>query len=298
MAMGVLGSASRHRAIAGFPLLGLATGVALLFAVGCDDVRRYGGTGVVQDVRPDSGQVIVDHEEIRGLMGAMTMSFDVPDKELLASMRAGQEISFTVAFTGSAYQIVDAAVLGMVEVGDEWARLGDRLIKTMQAADFELTDQDGAMQTRAGFGSENKALLLDFIFTQCPGPCPLLTSRAVAVQRALPAAVQERIQFVSISLDPRNDTPEAFRKYGAAHGVDFANWSFLGGTPEVVDPVVRSYAVGKSRNAEGVIEHLVVAMLVNENGRILKRYLGTSDDATAIAADLVALTEGGASVGQ
>ena len=99
------------------------------------------------------------------------------------------------------------------------------------------------------------------------------------------------MQFVSISLDPENDSPEAFLAYGKAHGVDFSNWSFLGGTPEVVDPVVRSYAVGKTRNEEGVIEHLVVAMLINEDGKILKRYLGTEDDSTAIVEDLLALAQ-------
>lgn len=269
-------------------------GVLVVQTVACNDVRRYGGTGVIEDVRRDSGQVIVDHDEIRGLMGAMTMSIDVPDAELLATLEPGQEISFTLEFTGNAYRIVDVAVLGMVEVGDEWARLGERLIRTTHAPDFELIDQNGVTQTRAAFGAANKALLLDFVFTQCPGPCPLLTARAVAVQSALPAEVADRVQFVSISLDAANDTPEAFRAYGEAHGVDFANWSFLGGPAEVLDPLVRSYAVGKTRNAEGVIEHLVVAMLVNENGRILKRYLGTAHDATAIVADLVALT-GGAS---
>ena len=263
-----------------------------LVSSACDDVRRYGARGVVEDVRLDSGQVIVDHEEIRGLMGKMTMSFDVPDRELLAQLAPGQEISFTIAFTGSAYEIVDVTVLGMVEIGGEWARLGDQLVKTTEAPDFELVDQDGAVRTRSGYG--DKLLLVDFVFTQCPGPCPLLTARAVQVQRALPADTAERVQFVSISLDPENDTPEAFRAYGERHGVDFANWSFLGGTPEVVDPVVRSYAVGKTRNEEGVIEHLVVAMLVNPDGRILKRYVGNQHEASDIVVDLAAAVGGAA----
>ena len=146
-------------------LLAAFTG-AFLLAAACDDVRRYGGRGVIEDVRPESGQVIIDHEEIRGLMGAMTMSFDVPDRALLATLKAGQEISFTIAFTGKAYQVVDVAVLGTVEVGDEWARLGDQLIKTTHAPDFELTDQHAEMQTRAGYGDAGKTLLVDFVFTQ------------------------------------------------------------------------------------------------------------------------------------
>ena len=78
------------------------------------------------------------------------------------------------------------------------------------------------------------------------------------------------------------------RAYGEAHGVSFDNWSFLGGEPATVDAVVRSYHVGKTRTADGEIEHLVVAFLINGHGRILRRYMGMSDEAEAIAGDLIA----------
>jgi len=224
---------------------------------------------------------------VRGLMGAMTMTFDVPDRELLAKLSPGQEISFTIAFTGSAYRVVDATVLGTVEVGGEWARLGEELVRTTEAPAFELRDQDGATVSLASLAG--KSLLVDFVFTQCPGPCPLQTARAVAVQRAIPEELRERVHFVSISLDPDNDTPEAFQRYGRKYGADFANWSFLGGSRDEVDAVVRSYAVGKTRDAEGAIEHLTVSLLVNGDGKIVRRYLGMEHQAGEIAADLAAL---------
>jgi protein SCO1/2 len=260
--------------------------VAVLLATGCDDVRRYGGRGVIEDVKPEQGQVLIDHEDIPGLMPGMTMNFDVPDPELLASLEPGQQVSFTLVRTGRGYEVVDVLVLGTVEVGDEWARLGERLVHTTEAPPFELIDQDGRIVSSESL--RGRTLLLDFIFTRCPGPCPILTARQVRVQRLLPDDLRDRVQLVSISLDPVNDTPEAMRAYAKEHGAALDDWSFLTGDPETVDAVVRSYHVGKTRNAEGEIEHLVISFLVDERGRILRRYMGMADEAEEIVADVVA----------
>jgi protein SCO1/2 len=260
---------------------------ALVAASACDDVRRFGARGIVEDVKPEQGQVLIDHEDIVGLMPAMTMNFDVPDPELLASLEPGQQISFTLVRTSRGYEVVDVLVLGMVEVGDEWARLGERLVRTTEAPAFELIDQDGRAVSSESL--RGRTLLLDFIFTQCPGPCPILTARQVRVQRLLPDDLRTRIQLVSISLDPVNDTPEAMRAYAKQHGATLDNWSFLTGDPETVDAVVRSHHVGKTRNAEGEIEHLVISFLIDGRGRILRRYMGMADEAEEIVADLVAV---------
>ena len=55
--------------------------------------------GVVRDVLPAEGQVVIEHDEIPGLMPAMTMSFDVPDRALLATLAPGQTIEFRVEHT-------------------------------------------------------------------------------------------------------------------------------------------------------------------------------------------------------
>jgi len=258
-----------------------------LGATGCDDVRRHGGRGIVEDVRPEMGQVVVSHDEIRGVMMAMTMNFDVPDPQVLAKLRPGQEISFTMVATGSSYEIIDVRVLGEVDTDGEWARLGEKLVRTTEAPDFDLVDQNGERRTLADYAG--RVVLLDFIFTRCEGPCPIMTAREAGIQRKLDPSLRERVAFVSISLDPVHDTPEALRAYAALHGADLSNWSFL--TPpradlERGDAVVRAYAVGKTRNEEGTIEHLVAAFLVGPRGRILKRYLGMQHESDAMLRDL------------
>ncbi len=149
---------------------------------------------------------------------------------------------------------------------------------------FELVDQDGQPLSLAEF--RGKAVLLDFVFTRCPGPCPILTGTHVELQRSLAEDVAARTWLLSITVDPEHDAPDVLRAYAAKHGVDFRNWSFLTGPVEVVDAVVRSYAVGTVRGADGAIDHTVLTILIGPDGRILRYYTGSDHDAEELARDL------------
>src|SRR5215467_10113664 len=52
------------------------------------------GEGKVIAVMPDKSQIVVDHKEIPGVMGAMTMGYTVTPPSLLAPLKAGDTIRF------------------------------------------------------------------------------------------------------------------------------------------------------------------------------------------------------------
>jgi protein SCO1/2 len=131
-----------------------------------------------------------------------------------------------------------------------------------------------------------RAVLVDFVYTTCTGPCPILTSRQVEIQRALPADVRERVHFVSITLDPAHDTPEVLASYARARGADLSGWSFLTGPEPDVAEVVRRFGVGSLRAPDGTIEHTVATFLVDGQGTIAKRWLGLQDGTGAIGAEI------------
>lgn len=64
----------------------------------------------------------------------------------------------------------------------------------------------------------------DFIFTQCAGSCPLMTQSMHAIAKQIPP--DQPVRFVSISVDPKNDTPAVLQKYGNAAGRD-SRWIFV-----------------------------------------------------------------------
>jgi protein SCO1/2 len=254
-----------------------ALGLMLAALSGCSrGPEGYDAHGVVQDVDIEHGQVVIAHEDIPGLMPAMTMSFDVPDAELLARLSPGQAIHFRVAFDGRSYRVVSAAVIEEgLATSPDGPKLSDAAAEQELAPPFRLIDQNSSAVSLADL--RGKVVLLDFIYTSCPGPCPILTGVLVSVQRGLDPSLRERVRFVSISLDPVRDTPTALREYARKRGAELSGWSFLTGSPEEVDAVIRAYGVGSVRQPDGTIAHLVVSFVIDGQGRIAHRNIGLED---------------------
>jgi protein SCO1/2 len=75
--------------------------------------------------------------------------------------------------------------------------------------------------------------LVDFIFTRCGGPCPLMTQRMKSLQEVFLEqellAPPSSVRLVSISVDPAYDSPEVLREYASNWGADLDSWYFLTG---------------------------------------------------------------------
>lgn len=108
--------------------------------------------------------------------------------------------------------------------------------------DFALTDQEGKTVTKDDL--RGKIWIADFIFTRCQGPCPLMTSRMLEVQRALVKAPD--IKLVSLTVDPEHDTPEVLKTYATANHAEPERWKFLTGDKAVIKKLV----------TEGFMQHL------------------------------------------
>jgi protein SCO1/2 len=265
--------------------------ILLLLAVcACSDgpsAKRYAASGVVREVLLKDHQVVIEHGEIEGLMPAMTMSFDVPDHRVLEKLAAGQAIDFTIEVTGESYRVVEATVKGEAGSAGSSGGFPDPASVRDPAPDFELVDQAGAKLALADL--RGKLVLLDFIFTTCQGPCPILTSAHVTLQRMLSPELRARTRFVSISLDPVRDTPMELRAYALARGADLAGWSFLTGDPEAVARVIQAFGVGSMRRPDGQIDHLVASFLIDAEGNIAQRFIGLEHEPEALKRALEAL---------
>lgn len=103
---------------------------------------------------------------------------------------------------------------------------------------FDLTDQDGQAFTRADLADGEHYVILDFMFSHCVTACPIMSGNMLKVYdrtAGLP------IRFVSVSVDPVNDTPERLRAYATDHlGVDTERWRFLSGDWSTVEQLAES----------------------------------------------------------
>lgn len=135
--------------------------------------------------------------------------------------------------------------------------------------DFRMVDQTGA-----SFGPERLAgrvWVADFVFTRCPDVCPRMTERLVQLQRSL----GDRVDLVSLSVDPAYDTPERLAAFARAHRADSPRWHFLtGDSVQVQEAVLRGFKIAFSRESEDIasITHGVHVVLVDGRGQIRGYY--------------------------
>ncbi len=152
-------------------------------------------------------------------------------------------------------------------------------------ADFALTERSGQPVTLADL--KGKVWVADFFYSACPGPCPMLSSRLSALQKAV--GDDDRIRLVSISTDPEKDTPEVLRKYADKFGAN-SRWLFLTGSKDAI----RSLAFDNIKlpfseqpgSAEPII-HSTRLILVDQAGTLRGLYDGLdAGDPALIVRDL------------
>jgi len=133
-----------------------------------------------------------------------------------------------------------------------------------QVPGFTLTAQTG--QAFNGSSLLGRVWIADFIYTHCPGPCPLMTQRLKHVQQATPASVR----LVSFTVDPARDTPPVLTAYAARFGAQPDRWTFLTGDPATLNMLDRD--AFKLGSLDATFDHSTRFVLIDQQGRIRAYY--------------------------
>jgi len=157
------------------------------------------------------------------------------------------------------------------------------------APDFDLTSQDGKRVTLADF--RGRVVAVTFIFTSCPDVCPMLTSKLAQVQQALGEDFGRTVAFVSITVDPENDTPAVLKDYADAFGANPEGWSFLTGDPAALKDVARGYGIFAEKAIGGGIDHTLLTSIVDPRGVLRVQYIGYGFDLEEFRGDLLSLVD-------
>lgn len=96
--------------------------------------------------------------------------------------------------------------------------------------EFSFTEKNGSVMTRDSF--RGKVWVFDLFFTSCEGPCPLMSHHMSALQRVF--LRNDKVQFVSLTIDPETDTPEVLKKYAKSYKAKDGKWFFLRGNQDSV----------------------------------------------------------------
>ena len=139
--------------------------------------------------------------------------------------------------------------------------------------DFTLTDQSGAAFTSAS-ALNNRVWIADFIYTNCQGPCPRMSSQMHQVQTALGGAADVRL--VSFTVDPARDTPQVLTAYGSHFEAQSGKWFFLTGPVPTLQHLSRDvFTLG---DIDGTLEHSTRFILIDRKSRVRGFYLSSDED--------------------
>lgn len=92
-------------------------------------------------------------------------------------------------------------------------------------ASFTFTDSHGRSFPLQRL--EGEVWAVSFFFATCPGFCPAMNGTVFDLRREL---ADPRVKFVSITVDPTNDTPAVLDEYARRYKAD-DSWIFLTGNP-------------------------------------------------------------------
>lgn len=81
----------------------------VILAPACSQDVQYAGVGDVVSIDEPRLHVIIRHEDIPGLMGAMTMRFAVASQPVLDGIAPGDAVRFVVVQRGSQLTLVSIA---------------------------------------------------------------------------------------------------------------------------------------------------------------------------------------------
>ena len=149
---------------------------------------------------------------------------------------------------------------------------------------FELINQDGQR-----FGSTQllgKIWIADFIYTTCPGPCPMISSRMSELQKPLE---KTDVHLVSFTVDPARDTPQILRGYAEKLQAEPDRWDFLTGSQSAIYGLSRNgfkLTISDGKEEKGIPVHSTRMILVDRHGEIRGYYdAAEADGMTRLLAD-------------
>lgn len=90
---------------------------------------------------------------------------------------------------------------------------------------------------------KGKPLVVVMIYTSCKTACPRLVADMRMIEEKVSGKKGKDIQYVLVSIDPKNDTPEKLKVFAKENGMEDQKWLFLQGTEDGVRDFANIVAV-------------------------------------------------------
>lgn len=148
-----------------------------------------------------------------------------------------------------------------------------------------------------------KVALFNFVYTKCSNVCPTQTKQLVEVYSSLPKEYQDKIVFVTVSLDSQFDKPKVLKKYAKEMKAEYKQWQFLSGSYDDIKSLQEKlFLFGnpanpthpkvelsklKTKQKEDVLKnHMTILWVVDKKGTLIQRYSAAPMDIPRLEKEL------------
>jgi protein SCO1 len=271
-------------------VLAVVLSVGMLAWTGCrgsasqaatSPAEKHPISGTIVSTDPASSSVVLQHGTIPNFMEAMTMEYPVEDKSVASELHAGDKIVATLAVThrpdgGMKMALTDIVVTAeanpnvkptvqyhVPEVGDE-------------VPDFKLLNQSDEKVGLKDY--RGKVLVMTFVYTRCPlaDYCPRMSRNFAQIDKALEAdpTLYAETHLLSVSFDPKFDTPKVLKSYGAAYTGKYVNetfkhWTFAAPNEAELPKMEEFFDLGVPPGENGTLQHSLATLVIGRDGKVV-----------------------------
>ena len=253
--------------------------ILLLAALACSHRKTYPLQGEVRGKDLTTNEVTVNHDDIPGFMPAMTMPYKVKNTAMLQELQPGDKIAAEVVVSkdGNDCWLEDVRITDESGRGKVMAAERHMLMPGEKVPDVPLVNQDGQTIHLKDFSG--KAVLVTFIYTRCPVPtfCPRLSSQFARIHNELKTTPDDysKTQLLTISFDPKYDTPAVLRKYGLAYlegdASGFSQWDFASTKEADMRRLAQAFGLDYQEQ-DNQISHTMDIALIAPDGTLVKSW--------------------------
>lgn len=138
--------------------------------------------------------------------------------------------------------------------------------------------QDGKTITLSDM--KGKVLVTAMIFTSCKTACPRLTAEMRTISQKVGKTNPEDIQYVLISIDPKNDTPQVMKAYLDTNKFDEKQWTFIRSNEDDTRELANVMAVKYKEISPIEFSHSNIISVYSKKGTLAyqKEGLDSGDD--------------------
>lgn len=242
--------------------------------------KQYHLRGTIMGLEQNKGRVVLNHEAVPGFMEAMTMPYRLEDLSVMSELHPGDRITATLLVDEGPDGPDNARLRDIVVIAQARPDYKPAVQYHVPAIgetvpDFTLLNQSARKISLEEF--RGKVVVMTFIYTRCPLAdfCPRMSRNFAEIDKALQAdpALYAHTHLLSVSFDPKYDTPKVLRSYGGAYtgkyvNETFAHWDFAAPSEAELPKMEQFFAVGVTPGENATLQHSLSTVVLDKDGKV------------------------------